>query len=106
MNYGEQALEKLWFYGERGYPCHFNSMVSAGATGPVTLAGSIAVQVAEGLAGVVLLQLINPGTRTSLYPRLGITDLKHATFSYGCPEAGLMASALIQLVDSYFVIVN
>jgi len=100
--YGEAVLENLWYYGELGLPCYFCSMVSAGTTGPVTLAGSIAIQLAEHLAGLTLLQLFSPGTQAVFAPRLSITDLKQGTFSYGSPENGLMAAAFTQLVKTYY----
>jgi len=47
---------------KRGLPVAIPSEVLAGATGPMTIAGTAVVQLAETLAGLVVAQLANPGT--------------------------------------------
>ena len=48
-------------YAENNQPIMFENLVMSGATGPVTIAGTIALQNAEILSGLVLAQLVNPG---------------------------------------------
>jgi len=66
----------------------------AGATGPVSLAGSTAVGNAEILAGIVVNQILEPG-RPIIY-NLGLAhifDMKFATAVTGGPENALFAKA-------------
>ena len=48
-----------------GQPLIISCLAIAGATGPVTLAGNLALQNAEVLAGIVLAQLVREGTPVS-----------------------------------------
>jgi trimethylamine--corrinoid protein Co-methyltransferase len=49
-------------YARHGQVNMIGLLMMAGATGPVTLPGLLALQNAEMLAGVTLTQLVNPGT--------------------------------------------
>jgi len=77
-----------------GIPTTVNGEPMAGATGPVSLAGSTAVGNAEILAGIVVNQILEPG-RPIIY-NLGLAhifDMKFATAVTGGPENALFAKA-------------
>jgi trimethylamine--corrinoid protein Co-methyltransferase len=59
--YGD-AIECAWACAEAGYPVEVGCGAVLGATGPVTLAGGLVSSNAEVMSGIVLVQLINPGT--------------------------------------------
>jgi len=83
-------------------PVTINGEPMAGVTGPVTLAGNIAVGNAEILAGIVVNQVLEPG-RPVIY-NLGLAhlfDMKHATAITGGPENGLLAEASAALGRYY-----
>jgi len=77
-----------------GVPATVNGEPMAGATGPVALAGSLAVGNAEILAGIVLNQVLEPG-RPCIH-NLGLAhvmDMRRALAVTGGPENHLMAVA-------------
>ncbi len=77
-----------------GIPATINGEPTAGASGPVTLAGSAAVGNAEILSGIVINQLLEPG-RPCIY-NLGLAhflDMRTAIAVTGAPENALFADA-------------
>jgi trimethylamine---corrinoid protein Co-methyltransferase len=56
------SLRKLLVLAERGLPALWIPVTSGGTTGPVTMAGNIALNNAGVLVGVVLSQLVREGT--------------------------------------------
>jgi trimethylamine:corrinoid methyltransferase-like protein len=88
------ALDIFLRSSGRGIPTTINGEPMAGVTGPVTLAGSIAVGNAEILAGIVVNQILEPG-RPMIY-NLGLAhtfDMRYATAVTGGPENALFAVA-------------
>jgi trimethylamine--corrinoid protein Co-methyltransferase len=85
-----------------GIPTTVNGEPMAGATGPVTLAGSTAVGSAEILSGIVVNQVLEPG-RPVIY-HLGLAhifDMKYATAVTGGPENALFATASAEMGRYY-----
>ncbi|MFC2046076.1 trimethylamine methyltransferase family protein, partial [Chloroflexota bacterium] len=75
--------------------------VVGGATGPVTVAGSLVCTNAEVLTGLVLAQLVRRGTRV-IYGNSGaMMDLKTANHAYGAPEMGKLDAATARLAHYY-----
>jgi len=87
----------------RKHPFQVYTIPSAGTTSPVTLAGTLAVSVAELLAGLVLTQLVNPGAPVRLMGYAGAFDMKFGAFTFAAPEMTLMAGALAQMLQFYGV---
>lgn len=73
----------------------------AGATGPCTLAGTVAVSNAESLAGLVLAQLVNRGTPTIMGTVASTMDMKTGSYLSGNVEMGLINAACAQLAQYY-----
>ncbi|TMD27340.1 MAG: hypothetical protein E6I92_06675 [Chloroflexi bacterium] len=69
--------------------------VMAGAMSPMGLAGTVAQQTAEALAGMALVQLIRPGTPSVYGSFLTNTDMQSGSPAFGTPESamGILASA-------------
>jgi trimethylamine--corrinoid protein Co-methyltransferase len=86
-----------------GHPFQIYTIPSTGTTSPVTLAGTLAVMVAELLSGLVLTQLVNPGTPVRLMGYAGTTDMRSGDFTFTSPEKTLMAGALAQMLRFYGV---
>ena len=76
----------------RGVPVHVYSMSAAGATSPVTLAGTVTQGLAEFLGIATALQIAAPGARLVFCFGSGVLDMLRTTFSLGCVESGLMAA--------------
>ena len=75
-----------------GIPIEVYSMTIAGATSPVTLAGSVAQGLAEFLGVATALQVAAPGARPIFCFGSGVLDMLRTTFSLGCVESALMAA--------------
>jgi trimethylamine---corrinoid protein Co-methyltransferase len=84
-----------------GLPLATSTAPAAGATAPVTLAGTLVQQNAEALMGVILTQLVNPGTPV-LYSAVPVTmDMRTMSFLMGSIESGLMNAAITQMAHYY-----
>ena len=86
-----------------GHPFQIYTIPSTGTTSPVTLAGTLALMVAELLSGLVSTQLINPGVPVRLMGYAGTSDMRSGDFTFSSPEKTLMASALAQMLRFYGV---
>lgn len=86
-----------------GHPFQIYTIPSTGTTSPVTLAGTLALMVAELLSGLVLTQLVNPGVAVRLMGYAGTSDMRSGDFTFGSPEKTLMAAALAQMLRFYGV---
>jgi len=92
------GLESFRKSSGHGIPMMVNSEPVAGATGPVTPAGALTIANAEALAGVVMVQLLEPGRPTIF--NLGFThtmDMRTTVTRTGSPECALIQSAGAQL---------
>lgn len=95
------ALETAIEFATAGIPITLGPMPQAMATGPVTLAGSVAQGNAETLATLVILQTIAPGTPVIYYSAPHIMDPKTAGLVFSSPEQGLMGVAVAQVGKHY-----
>jgi trimethylamine--corrinoid protein Co-methyltransferase len=96
------ALDVFLKTAGHGIPVTVNGEPMAGVSGPVTLAGTVAVGNAEILAGIVVNQLLEPG-RPVVY-NLGLAhtfDMRSATAVTGGPENALLARASAELARFY-----
>jgi len=95
--YGDFLVE----IAERGLPVAIPSEVVAGVTGPVTISGSIVVQLAETIAGLVIAQMANPGTPVLLGTVSTVMDPRRAGYLSGAVEMGLMQAGVAQMAQHY-----
>ncbi|GAF98297.1 unnamed protein product, partial [marine sediment metagenome] len=72
-----------------------------GGTGPVTMAGGLAQHNAEVMSGVILTQLVAPGTRVIYGSVSGVMDLRTADVSLGNLESIVFNGGVVQLADHY-----
>lgn len=77
-----------------GVPVNILSMGLAGATAPVTMAGTLVVTNAEVLSGIVLAQLVNKGAPVIYGTSNTIMDLLHTTSPVGAPEHAMFSAAV------------
>jgi trimethylamine--corrinoid protein Co-methyltransferase len=101
LGYSAGMLEALLEYARWGQPLVLAALMMAGATGPITLAGVLAVQTAELLAGIVLTQLINPGTPVIFGSTSTNIDMKSGALVIGSPELSQVVVAQTQLARYY-----
>ena len=97
----ENQIEGLIEYAKRRIPVDIASEPQAGATSPVTIAGTLVIQNAEILSGVTIAQLVNKGTPL-FYGTVGtVMDLRTGIIAKGAVEAGLINVATAQLARYY-----
>jgi trimethylamine--corrinoid protein Co-methyltransferase len=101
LTYTEDACRKLLKAVPRGIPFLVVSGAMAGGTSPATLAGTLLVQNAEVLAGVVLAQLVQPGAPVIYGTFSGGMDMRSGGFVMGGVELALMQAASAQLCALY-----
>ena len=70
----------------RGQPVVVTPFTLAGAMAPVTMSGAVALSIAEGLAAIVLLQLVNPGCPVAIGTFTSNVDMKSGAPAFGTPE--------------------
>jgi len=97
------SLEAALKFAEAGVPIMFMGMPQPGATGPATLAGSIAVSNAEVLACLVTSQLACPGSSVIYSAGIAAFDMKTCTRAGGGPEHALTGAASAELARYYGV---
>jgi trimethylamine--corrinoid protein Co-methyltransferase len=101
LGYGTDMIEAVLAYAHARQPMVFATLIMAGATGPITLAGVLALQNAELLAGIVLAQLISPGLPCLYGSTSTNTDLHTGGLSIGSPELSMCIIAHAQLARFY-----
>jgi trimethylamine--corrinoid protein Co-methyltransferase len=96
-----EVCEVVLEAARKGMPLCVVSMVLAGMTGPVRLAGSVVLHNAEVLATLTLAQLARRGAPVIYGTCSTGADLRHGASSLGTPECGLMSAALAAVARRY-----
>ncbi len=90
----EGTLETGLVFAEAGLPIGFVTMPMGGSTTPITLAGSLAVGIAEALSAVAAIQAAVPGAPCFICFIPSVMDLKTGDFTGGAPEDTIMGAAV------------
>lgn len=101
LRFARNGLEILIACVKEGLPVYFGPMVQTGATGPVTLAGTAALENAEVLSAIVIAQAFNPGIPVGYGCSCHTMDLKTMMISFGAAEQNLFAVAMTQMAQYY-----
>lgn len=96
----EGTIDKMWVAAERGLPFIYSNYGMAGASTPITPAATLALLNAELLAGLVLGQLIRPGTPMILGSLPAYFDMR-GKGSYYRPESYLVDLACAEMMAHY-----
>lgn len=96
-DYGRLAMETA----RNNIPLVVPAEPLCGATAPVTLAGNLVVDCVDTLTGVMLAQLVNPGTPVLFGCISSITDLRDMKYLAGAVEMGLLNAAASQMAQFY-----
>ncbi|NQT70137.1 MAG: trimethylamine methyltransferase family protein [Desulfobacteraceae bacterium] len=97
QSYGQLAME----VAKHGIPVVVPAEPLCGATAPVTLAGNLVVLNVDTLIGVMLTQLVNPGTPVLYGSVASITDMRDMKYLSGAIEMGLLNAAAAQMAHFY-----
>ena len=102
LRFPKNVMEKLVFCAEKRIPICLPSGSNAGGGAPVTLAGAMALGIAENLVGLVVHQLAGKGAPFLFGPNVSVLDMKSTVVSYGCPEWSLTQAALADMRDEIY----
>lgn len=86
---------------ENSIPCNILSMVLAGMSGPMPLAGSLVVYNAEILAGIILNQAVRKGSPVIFGGSSMVFDMQYLTTPMGSPEVSLLNGAAAKIAQYY-----
>jgi len=102
LRFPANVMERLLFCAEKRIPVCFPSGSNAGGGAPVTLAGAMALGIAENLVGLVVHQLKGRGAPFLFGPNVSALDMKSSVVCYGCPERSLTQAALADMRDEIY----
>lgn len=95
------ALDTMLVCSQHNQPLIISPGPMAGATGPITLAGNLALGNAEALAGIALSQMINEGTPVLYGLQPTTMDMRNGAISIGSPLCALGMAYSARLARFY-----
>jgi len=96
-----EVVDRMFVAADLAMPQIPGPSAQIGATSPVTLAGTVAQSIAEGLMSLVLIQLRKPGAPCCLSGNVGVFDMRTALLSLAAPEASLGLAAQAEVAQSF-----
>ena len=94
LHHSAATIDKAIFAAKSNIPCIYAPRVSAGGNAPGTMAGSLAIAVADALVGLVAGQLAREGSSFIVGGPISTIDMPSSTMAYGAPELSLLSGAL------------
>ncbi len=101
MKFATDACRCLEVAALGGMPVLLLSAGQAGATAPAAIAGALAQEVAECLAGLVYVNAVKPGAAAIFGTWCFVSDLRTGAMSGGSPEQALLSAAAAQMAHYY-----
>jgi trimethylamine--corrinoid protein Co-methyltransferase len=101
LRFAKDSCEAMEAAVRAGMAVGIVSAPQAGATSPVTLAGTIVQTMAECLAGLVFCFLIDPDCRAHLGTWPFVSDLRTGAMTGGSAENGLIVAGCAQMAGFY-----
>ena len=101
MRFAIESCEALEAAARGGMCITLLSAAQAGATAPAALAGTICQGIAETLAGLVFVHLIDPNARANLGTWPFVSDLRTGAMCAGSAELALTVSGCAQMAGFY-----
>src|SRR3954449_7700997 len=101
LRYDDRMLSALLAYAKANQALIITPFLLMGAMSPVSVAASLAQQVAEALAGIALVQLLRPGCPVVFGSFLSNTDMQSGSPSFGTPESAVGLLCTGQIARSF-----
>ncbi|MFV0438461.1 MAG: trimethylamine methyltransferase family protein [Desulfopila sp.] len=101
LSYDDVMCKMLMYCAENGIPQRIGGLGLGGLTTPVTWAGNLSQMLAEAMAGLVLSQLIRPGSPVVLNNSSSCADMKTLGLTVGAPESALNCISTAQMSRFY-----
>ena len=97
LRFPRNGLDVLFETCKVPLPVAIGPMAQLGLSAPATIAGTLAQETAEILAGVCVTQLIRPGTPVCFGGIPHVFDMRTTQLIFSGPEQGLMAAAMTEM---------
>jgi trimethylamine--corrinoid protein Co-methyltransferase len=97
MTFDSTMLGAAKAYARANQACIITPFILAGAMSPVTVAGTVAQTLAEALAGMAFLQIVNPGAPVVLGSFASSLSMQSGAPTFGTPEPALVLYAMAAL---------
>ena len=101
LRYGQDNSEVCVESIRFGAPIWVTVAPQAGATAPAALAGAVVQAVAEALAGMLMIHVVEPGFPVVLGPWPFVSDLRTGAFTGGSGEEALVSAGAVQMINFY-----
>jgi len=101
LTYYSDACESTIRYAEAGFPINFASGCMMGGTSPATISGTLVSFNAEVIGGIVLAQLVKPGTKVVVEDTILPMDMRSGSPVFGSITACLHIGAFGQVWRKY-----
>jgi trimethylamine--corrinoid protein Co-methyltransferase len=97
MTFDDTMLGAAKVYAENNQACIVTPFILAGAMSPVTVAGTAAQSLAEALAGLTFVQLVNPGAPVIMGSFASSMSMQSGAPTFGTPEPALVLYTMAAL---------
>ena len=101
LRYGKENSEVCVESIKLGAPIWVIVAPQAGATAPAALAGAVVQSVAEALAGLLMIEVVEPGFPVVLGPWPFVSDLRSGSFTGGSGEEAVVSAGAAQMINFY-----
>lgn len=101
LGYSGEMIEALMEHARWRQPVMVAPAAQAGASSPVTIAGTLVVQNVEILTGITLSQLVNPGTPIVYGSASATVDMRTGNMATGSPELSVFVVCTGQMARYY-----
>lgn len=106
LQFDEIPCQTILQFAKHRQPIMVLTCAMAGVTSPVDPMGTVVLQNVEILAGIVLAQLISPGTPVVYSPASAIPNLRTGAYVTGLPMSGLINMIGVQLARDLYHLPN
>jgi trimethylamine--corrinoid protein Co-methyltransferase len=103
LRFPSDVGDQIMYFHERGLRVRIGNMFTMGGTGPVTLAGCLALNLAERVAIGILDRVLFGARQWVIFGEVAPLDMRTLTMPNGRPEVLLFNLAVIQLAQHYGV---
>lgn len=101
LTYFSETAEQMRNYTEAGLPFHFATGVTRGMTGPMTSLGAVVLNNAEALAGIVMAQALQQGSRVWVNSMMLTPNMSNGMPAFGDIGNSITDMAFNQMWRNY-----
>ena len=102
LSYRPSTCDTIIEYARQNQVIFFTAAIMAGFSGPISLFGTTILHNAEVLAGIILAQMVNPGSPVVYSIGSTVANMKNGNFITGSPEMMLIHMAALQMGLEYY----